>query len=120
MCSKGPRVGPNQLKVENGAIVSQTYIGETTIDYRLGGQFRKGKEVSGNHILNDSIEELFNKIEKILQKKSNIADQKYAAKNFYMNVKYHKELGFPTEIWYSDMTVTDAEFWLQVENFAAQ
>lgn len=117
LCPEGSYTGPNKLTFEGGAVVSQKYVGKTVPNYRTGGEFMYGEELSGEYGKNNSIEELFSKIETYLNKETTNSQRKHAAKNVYFTVDYHQNFGFPVKIWRSDMTVMDSAFIISVENF---
>ena len=117
MCPPGPFIGPNQLIFQDGVLISEIYRGDTQVDYGTGEPYVNGQDISGRNPLNDSIQDLFDLIEKLLKEKPESAERSQSIENIYFDVEYNDKWGIPTKIYHTDMRVMDGVTSLKIEDF---
>jgi len=111
-CLYGPAYGPNAIKVQDGSVKSIIYRGET----RDG--FKSGDKLSENGVLNYTIDELFERIERVLSGQ-NLNPERYKNREIIenFNVSYDDEFGFPIRISYDRVLTADEEYVILLEGF---
>ena len=113
-CLYGPAYGPNIVRVRDGNVKSIIYRGE-----RRDG-FKSGDKLLGNAVLDYSIDELFEKVEKVLSGQSLISErfnQREVMENFA--VTYDETFGFPVRISYDRLLTADEEYVVLLKGFKA-
>ena len=108
-CFPFPATGPNQIRVENGRVVSRVYLGKTEDGFITGQEIEPGSRFTY------SIEDLFEIIDGHLKPQSE--DSFYQDSKINFTVEYDAILGFPKEIFFDAEQVLDEQYTLNVEQF---
>lgn len=106
--------GPNEIYVENNKIERIIYLGQDFYG------IKNGDELSLDHALTSTVEELFDNIQGALEGKNLVLEQaqrKHAVEKF--SVIYDEQYGFPIRISYDWVGPVDDEYIITLREFEA-